>query len=87
MKKVLFVDDETMNRVVASQILQKEGYEIVEAKDGVEALEILRAQNDVDLLLMDLMMPDMDGFAAIEAMKRAKRFRAFPYHRHFCPAR
>ncbi len=78
MEKILLVDDEMMNRVVASKILKKEGYEVVEAEDGAQALEILHEQNNFALVLMDLMMPVMDGFAAIEAMKRMDALSAIP---------
>ncbi len=78
MEKILLVDDEMMNRVVASKILNKEGYEVVEAEDGAQALEVLHKQNDFALVLMDLMMPVMDGFAAIEAMKKEEALSAIP---------
>ena len=78
MEKILLVDDEMMNRVVASKILKKEGYEVIEAEDGAQALEILQNQKDFALVLMDLMMPVMDGFAAIEAMKRDEALAAIP---------
>lgn len=68
MPKVLVCDDELMNRKVASKILKKEGYDIVEACNGQEALEVL-ATTPVDLILMDLMMPEMDGFEATQKIK------------------
>jgi len=78
MEKILVVDDEMMNRVVASKILKKEGYAVVETEDGAKALEILQKQRDFALVLMDLMMPVMDGFVAIERMKEDEELRAIP---------
>jgi len=65
---VLVCDDELMNRKVASKILKKEGFEVVEALNGQEALEVLENQK-IDLILMDLMMPIMDGYEATKKIK------------------
>lgn len=69
MKRVLVVDDETMNRDVIGKILSKEGLFVLEATNGKEALDMLE-QYDIDLILMDLMMPVMDGFEAITAIRK-----------------
>jgi len=68
MQKILLCDDEVMNRKVASKILKKEGFEVVEAENGAEALEILKHEK-FDLILMDLMMPVMDGYEATKIIK------------------
>ncbi len=68
MPKVLLCDDELMNRKVASKILKKEGFEVVEAENGLEALEVLENES-VELILMDLMMPEMDGYEATSKIK------------------
>ena len=68
MNTILLVDDELMNRVVASKILKKEGYSVIEASNGLEAIQVLK-MTKVNLILMDLMMPVMDGFEAIKAIK------------------
>ena len=68
MQKILLCDDELMNRKVASKILKKEGFEVIEAENGSEAIEILKTQK-VDLILMDLMMPVMDGYEATKIIK------------------
>jgi putative two-component system response regulator len=65
---VLVCDDEVMNRKVASKILKKEGFEVLEAVNGQEALDVLKAEK-VDLILMDLMMPVMDGYEATKKIK------------------
>ena len=68
MATVLLCDDELMNRKVASKILSKEGYSIIEAQNGQEAIDILHVKR-IDLILMDLMMPVMDGYEAIKIIK------------------
>jgi len=65
---VLVCDDEFMNRKIASKILKKEGFEVLEAVNGQEALEVLKTKK-IDLILMDLMMPIMDGYEATKKIK------------------
>ena len=74
MATVLLCDDELMNRTVASKILEKEGFSVVEAINGKEALEILNTTK-VDLILMDLMMPVMDGYEATKIIKENEEYK------------
>ena len=66
---VLLVDDELVTLSVLSRELQKLGFEIVQAVNGREALQIL-AQNRIDLVLMDISMPVMDGYTALRLMRQ-----------------
>ena len=68
LNKVLIVDDTPKNIQLAATLLQNEGYEIHYAMDGFKALEILR-HNLVDLILLDVMMPEMDGFEVCKKLK------------------
>lgn len=77
MAVVLVVDDEVLNRKVATKILQKEGFSTLEAVDGNEALNILK-DHKVDLILMDLMMPNMDGFEATKIIKSDEKLSSIP---------
>lgn len=77
MNTVLLCDDEIMNRKVASKILTKEGFNVIEAQNGKEAIDILNSSR-VDLILMDLMMPVMDGYEATTIIKNDDRFLAIP---------
>ena len=60
--KILVVDDESRMRKLVKDFLVKSGYEVVEAGDGAQAVEIFFAQKDIGLVILDVMMPKMDGW-------------------------
>lgn len=60
--KILVIDDEKHNRRLIGDCLRNEGFEIVEGKDGFEGIERLAEDKDIDLILLDIRMPKMDGF-------------------------
>jgi len=67
-QKILVVDDSEMNRAMLKEILG-EGYEYLDAENGMKAVEILRSRTDIALVLLDLMMPEMDGFDVLRVMR------------------
>jgi CheY-like chemotaxis protein len=67
-RKILLADDDPDVIEVVSIILEDEGYEIVTAKDGGEALEKIKSQ-EPDLVILDLLMPKVDGFAVFTALR------------------
>jgi two-component system chemotaxis response regulator CheY len=69
-KKILVVDDSESIRAQVHQTLAGAGYEIVEATDGLEGLEVLRRRSDLDLVLCDLNMPRMNGLEMLAEVKR-----------------
>ena len=77
MATVLLCDDELMNRKVASKILKKEGFDVVETENGKEALAVLE-NTKIDLILMDLMMPEMNGYEATEIIKNDDKISHIP---------
>ncbi len=71
MNKILIVDDEAKIREVLSEYAEFEGYVPDQAADGMEAVAKCKAQ-DYDLILMDIMMPKLDGFSAVKEIKKIK---------------
>lgn len=69
--KILIVDDEEMIRGVLREYVEFEGNEADEAADGMEAVKKCR-ENDYDLILMDVMMPKLDGFSAVKEIRKDK---------------
>ncbi len=69
--RVLIVDDEDMIRDVLREYVEFEGHEAVEAVDGMQAVRLCREQ-DFDIILMDIMMPKLDGFSAVKEIKKIK---------------
>ena len=67
---ILIVDDSALNRMVFIEILGKENYTFLEAENGQQAVELLDCHPEVDLLLLDITMPEIDGFGVLEAMNQ-----------------
>jgi DNA-binding NtrC family response regulator len=67
--KILIVDDEEMMRSLLEKILKREGYNVIAAEDGVQAVEILKKE-DVSLVISDMKMPRMDGFELLKYVKQ-----------------
>ena len=71
MKKILVVDDEEKIRIIIKKYAEFEGYEITEASNGMEAIEACKRE-DFNLIIMDVMMPELDGFSACKEIKKIK---------------
>lgn len=71
MARILVVDDEEKIRTIIKKYAEFEGYEIQEAKDGMEAVQLCRRQ-DFDVIVMDVMMPELDGFSACREIRKEK---------------
>lgn len=69
--KILIVDDEEMIRSVLKEYVEFEGNEAFEAADGMEAVKMCK-DNDYDVVLMDVMMPKLDGFSAVKEIRKFK---------------
>lgn len=72
MSKILIVDDEEKIRTIIRKYAEYEGHEIIEAKDGKEAVELCKVQ-DFDVIVLDVMMPKMDGFTACKYIYQMKQ--------------
>ena len=77
-KKVLVVDDDKRNIFAITTVLQSRGLEVMHAENGREGVEILKGASDVDLVLMDIMMPDMDGIEATKAIRQLPNLKYLP---------
>src|SRR5262249_58704285 len=77
-KKVLIVDDDMRNIFALSTVLEEHDMEIVSADNGRDAIRILQEQPNVDIVLMDIMMPEMDGMETMREIRKIARFKALP---------
>lgn len=77
-KKILLVDDDMRNVYALASILEEKGVRVLIGKNGREGLECLKKNPDVDLVLMDIMMPEMDGYEAMKEIRKQKKFRQLP---------
>ena len=75
--RILHVEDNADNRHLVRRVLESEGYEVIEASNGTQALEFLDAQ-EIDLALMDINMPDIDGYTLATRIRSTPRFASLP---------
>jgi signal transduction histidine kinase/HAMP domain-containing protein/ActR/RegA family two-component response regulator len=76
--KVLLVDDDVRNLFAIEAVLQARGIAVLHADNGKSAIELLQQHDDIDLVLMDTMMPEMDGLAATRAIRDIVQYRSLP---------
>ncbi len=77
-RKVLVVDDEARNLFSISKILEGHGLKVCKAMDGQKALAILDKESGIEMVLMDIMMPGMDGYETIRSIRKIKLFEKLP---------
>jgi CheY-like chemotaxis protein len=75
---VLVVDDDEAIRDVVAEVLREEGYDVVCAQNGAQALRTLQGDGQTDLVLLDLMMPVMSGWEVLEEMQSNDRLSRIP---------
>ncbi|MGH9908198.1 MAG: ATP-binding response regulator, partial [Pyrinomonadaceae bacterium] len=77
-RKVLVVDDDVRNIFALTSALEAHSMEVVTAENGQEAIDLLQANSDIEAILMDIMMPEMDGYEAIAAIREMEEFKQLP---------
>jgi CheY-like chemotaxis protein len=77
-RKVLLVDDDARNIFALSSVLERHGMNVLTATTGREAIELIAANSDISLVLMDIMMPEMDGYETIQHIRARGAFRRLP---------
>jgi len=75
---VLVVDDDARNIFALTTLLEHHGMEVASATNGRQAIETLKKNDDVSVVLMDIMMPEMDGYETMREIRRDARFRTLP---------
>ncbi|MEU5635082.1 HAMP domain-containing protein [Streptomyces rishiriensis] len=77
-EKVLIVDDDIRNVFALTSVLEQHGLSVLYAENGREGIEVLEQHDDVAVVLMDIMMPEMDGYATTTAIRRMPQFSGLP---------
>lgn len=77
-KKILITDDDVRNIFSLTKVLEKYKVEVVLAMDGKQALEQMAANPDIDVVLMDMMMPEMDGYETIREIRKQPKYMRLP---------
>ena len=77
-KKILIVDDDMRNVFALSKVLKERGMTPLKAEDGQKALELLAKESDIGLVLMDIMMPVMDGYETMKRIRAQETFKTLP---------
>jgi CheY-like chemotaxis protein/HAMP domain-containing protein len=77
-RKVLVVDDDVRNIFALNSVLERRGMQVINASNGMDAIKLVESTEDLSLVLMDVMMPEMDGYETMRRIRGNHRFRLLP---------
>jgi len=77
-KKLLIIDDDSKNIFALKATLKAKGFESISALNAIEGLDLLSREPSIALVLLDMMMPEMDGYEAIQVIKKDKHLKNIP---------
>jgi len=77
-KTILIIDDDSRNIFALSAVLKAKGYQVVSALSAIEGITRLKNNNKISVVLLDIMMPDMDGYQAIAAIRSSEQISKIP---------
>jgi CheY-like chemotaxis protein len=77
-KRILIVDDDVRNIFALTSLLEQRRMEVLYTENGKDALELLKGDGRIDAVLMDIMMPEMDGFETMRAVRKMAKFKSLP---------
>lgn len=79
MRQILSVDDSSVMRKIIGRTVEVLGYQLAEASNGLEALDLLEKHHqDIELIILDVNMPEMDGFTLLEKIKSSEKLKHLP---------
>ena len=77
-RKILVVDDDARNIFALTSLLENQDMDVITATNGRDAIDIIKNTDDLGIVLMDIMMPEMDGYETIEEIRKMPEFRTLP---------
>ncbi|WP_415922980.1 HAMP domain-containing protein [Steroidobacter sp.] len=77
-RKVLVVDDDVRNIFALNSVLERRGMQVINASNGMDAIKLVESTEDLSLVLMDVMMPEMDGYETMRRIRDNAKFRSLP---------